>query len=101
MKKILTMTFFSILCAGMLSGCGTDYDTADSTVFAFKDGSIVSTDVEKFDTGTYDKDDLEKYVDRFCTGQEVTRERTDKPDGSVIFDINTDGLAQRISFCEA
>lgn len=40
MKKILTMTFFSILCAGMLSGCGTDYDTADSTVFAFKDGSI-------------------------------------------------------------
>ena len=62
MKKILTMTFFSILCAGMLSGCGTDYDTADSTVFAFKDGSIVSTDVEKFDTGTYDKDDLEKYV---------------------------------------
>ena len=46
-------------------------------------------------------DDLEKYVDRFCTGQEVTRERTDKPDGSVIFDINTDGLAQRISFCEA
>lgn len=46
MKKILTMTFFSILCAGMLSGCGTDYDTADSTVFAFKDGSIVSTDVE-------------------------------------------------------
>ena len=46
-------------------------------------------------------DDLEKYVDRFCTGQEVTRERTDKPDGSVIFDISTDGLAQRISFCEA
>ena len=61
MKKILTMTFFSIFCAGMLSGCGPDYDTADSTVFAFKDGSIVSTDVEKFDTGTYDKDDLEKY----------------------------------------
>ena len=60
-EKILTMTF-SILCAGMLSGCGTDYDTADEYSFAFKDGSIVSTDVEKFDTGTYDKDDLEKYV---------------------------------------
>ena len=46
-------------------------------------------------------DDLEKYVERYCTGQVVTKDRTDRADGTVIFDINTDGIQQRISFCEA
>ncbi len=40
------------------------YYTKDSTVFVAKNGSVVSTDVEDFDTATYKQDDLQSYVDK-------------------------------------
>lgn len=46
-------------------------------------------------------DDLDAVVHGFLKGKVIECERTDRPDGTVIFDINTDGLGQRISFCPA
>lgn len=44
-------------------------------------------------------DDLDAVARSFLKGKVIECERTDRPDGTVIFDINTDGLGQRISFC--
>ena len=46
-------------------------------------------------------DDLDEYVKQFCEGTVVECERLDKPDGTVIFELNTDGIRQRIGFCES
>jgi hypothetical protein len=37
-------------------------------------------------------------VKEFLIGNSVQCEKLEKPDGSVIFDINTDGILQRVSF---
>ena len=39
-----------------------DYNTNTSTVFFLADGRVVSTDVEAFNTGKYNKDELATYV---------------------------------------
>ena len=45
-------------------------------------------------------DDIESVADAYCVGREVTRERRENPDGSIIYDINADGLLQRLTFSE-
>lgn len=65
MNKKLSMLLPVIATCGLLAGCGTDYYTKDSTVFVAKNGSVVSTDVEDFDTAAYKQDDLQSYVDSF------------------------------------
>lgn len=45
-------------------------------------------------------DDTDELVKTFCTGTVVELSRTDKTDGSVIYDIVTDGMRQRISLTE-
>ena len=63
MKRSAAIGVTAMLCVGILGGCGTDYNTAEDTVFLLKNGKVVSTDVEDFDTNTYKKEDLEKYID--------------------------------------
>jgi hypothetical protein len=46
----------------MLTGCGTNYATEESTVFVQKDGKVVSTDVENF-SNSYDEEELKNYVE--------------------------------------
>lgn len=77
MKKTISLLISVAVMAGLLAGCGTDYYTADSTVFVSKKGSVVSTDVEQFDTSTYKEDDLQEYVDQSISTY------NDKNDGSV------------------
>lgn len=43
--------------------------------------------------------DPDLIVKEFLIGNSVHCEKLEKPDGSVIFDINTDGILQRVSFC--
>lgn len=62
MKKVTLIGLVSVLCAGFLTGCGTSYAAGESTVFVEKHGKIISTDVEAFDEGTYDKSELEQYA---------------------------------------
>ena len=64
MNKKLSMLLPVIATCGLLAGCGTDYYTKDSTVFVAINGSVVSTDVEDFDTAAYRQDDLQSYVDK-------------------------------------
>ena len=64
MRKKLSMLLPVIAACSLLAGCGTDYYTKDSTVFVAKNGSVVSADVEDFDTATYKQDDLQSYVDK-------------------------------------
>jgi hypothetical protein len=62
MKKTITTLLALVLCIGMLTGCGTNYATEESTVFVQKDGTVVSTDVESF-SDTYDEGELKTYVE--------------------------------------
>ncbi|MBR6205717.1 MAG: hypothetical protein IKQ73_00915 [Oscillospiraceae bacterium] len=43
-------------------------------------------------------DDPEAVARSYCEGKETEFTRTDRPDGSVVFDFVTDGLRQRITF---
>lgn len=47
-----------------------------------------------------ESDDLDAVVKQFCEGSVIECDRLDNPDGTVVFDLNTDGIHQRISFCE-
>lgn len=55
-------------CTFLLASCGSGYDTDMSTVFVEDDGKIVTVDVEAFDEGTYDKKELESYVQESING---------------------------------
>ncbi len=43
-------------------------------------------------------DDAQAYLQRYLVGGSVECDRSDLPDGSIIFDVVTDGLRQRFSF---
>ena len=45
-------------------------------------------------------EDPETYIRDKCQGKEVTWEKTEAEDGTVIFDIQTAGITQRCSFTE-
>ncbi len=45
-----------------------------------------------------ESDDLDSVVRPYLTGKDVSCERIDLGDGSVEYNIVTDGLAQRITF---
>jgi len=45
-------------------------------------------------------EDTDEYVKTLCTGTIIELIRTDKPDGTIVYDIETDGMRQRIGFCE-
>lgn len=45
-------------------------------------------------------DDVEGYVKNKFKGKEVSFEKTVIPDGSIIYDIQTSGIRQRMSFTE-
>ena len=44
--------------------------------------------------------DIEDDMRQFCAGKNVTIEKVDDDSGTVIYNINTDGLSQRISYME-
>lgn len=64
MKRVIALAITAVLCAGMLSACTkTSYDAETNTVYIEKKGKIVSKDVELFDEGEYQADDLKEYVE--------------------------------------
>jgi hypothetical protein len=63
MKKCTAMIAVLALSIGLLTGCGDTYEATESTVFVQKDGSILSTDIESFDPGSYDESGLRSYVE--------------------------------------
>ena len=63
MKRSAAVGTTMALCVCLFSGCGANYNATEDTVFLLKNGKVVSTDVEDFDTDTYSKEDLEKFVD--------------------------------------
>jgi hypothetical protein len=54
-----------------------------------------NVDIEEIETA-----DVDGAVEEFCQGRKVSRERSVKPDGTIVFEINADGLAQRVSYME-
>jgi hypothetical protein len=45
-------------------------------------------------------DNVDHAVQEFLIGTQVQYEKQENSDGSVIFDIDTDGMKQRITFTE-
>ncbi|MDR3115133.1 MAG: hypothetical protein LBU25_06395 [Treponema sp.] len=45
-------------------------------------------------------DTVDPWVQKFLTGTEVRCEKHENPDGTILFDIDTDGIRQRITFTE-
>jgi hypothetical protein len=63
MKKCTAIFAVLALSIGLLTGCGDTYEATESTVFVQKDGTILSTDIESFDPGSYDESGLRTYVE--------------------------------------
>lgn len=62
MKKFTAILLTIVLCLGILTGCGSNYTTEESTLFVLSNGKVITTDVEAFDTSLYDEDGLKAYV---------------------------------------
>lgn len=62
MKKAILIAVM-VLLVGLLTGCGTSYNTEESTVFVNKNGTVISTDVETFPDGLYDEAGLQRFVE--------------------------------------
>lgn len=43
-------------------------------------------------------DDIDAYMDTFRVGKHITEERFENEDGTISYDLNVDGLRQRITF---
>lgn len=81
MKKIACTVMGMLLCAGLISGCGTSLEAEHSVVYVDKKGEVVSLDVEEMDQEYYDETELETFVD------EAVKEYTDaNGKGSVKVD---------------
>ena len=63
-KRIIRSVLAFVLCFGMFAGCGSKLSADESTVFVQKDGSIISVDVEEFDSDSYDEQGLKDYVEQ-------------------------------------
>lgn len=63
MKKNRCIGLMIILCAGMLTGCGSDLQADTNTVYVSKHGEVISIDVEKLDQPYYKEDELKNFVD--------------------------------------
>lgn len=44
--------------------------------------------------------DIDAYMDQFRKGSDVREERSVRNDGTIIYDIVTNGLKQRVTFSE-
>jgi hypothetical protein len=47
-----------------------------------------------------DVEDVDVAVKEFCSGKDVKCEKFVKNDGTIVFDINADGLNQRVTYME-
>lgn len=63
MKRLVCTVCSVLLCAGLLSGCGTSLEGEESVVYVGKKGAIASLDVETLDQSYYDETELKSYVD--------------------------------------
>jgi hypothetical protein len=63
MKKCAAILAAGALSLGLLTGCGDSYEATESTVFVEKDGAVLSTDIEPFDSASYDENGLQSYVE--------------------------------------
>ena len=52
------------------------------------------------DVSEVETDDPEAFIKPYLTGKDVTVERSVLKDGTIIFDVTTDGLRQRFGFTE-
>lgn len=62
MKKMFITVLATLLCMGLLCGCGKKTNVDTSTVFIDKKGKVTSVDVEDLDKEYYDADELESYI---------------------------------------
>ncbi len=42
-------------------------------------------------------DDPDSFAEQYCTGSDISLEKDAHPNGTIIYDIVTDGMAQRLS----
>ena len=52
------------------------------------------------DISEIETDDTDAVVKSFCTGSEVSCEKSILSNGAIIYDIVTDGVRQRVGFTE-
>lgn len=47
-----------------------------------------------------DVEDTDAFMQDFCKGKEIECRRSDFDDGTIIYDLVTDGMMQRVTFSE-
>jgi hypothetical protein len=60
---------------------------------ACSNNQMRDVDIQEIET-----DDVDSVVKEFLSGKEVSCKKQIQPQGGFVFDIDTDGLIQRISF---
>ena len=78
MKKLTSISMIMVLCAGLLSGCGTSFTADVNTVYVEKNGKVLTVDVETFEEGYYSEDELREFIN-----EEVDAYTADNGSGSV------------------
>ncbi|MDR3170261.1 MAG: CooT family nickel-binding protein [Treponema sp.] len=62
--------------------------------------SCANNQMRDVDIRDVETDDVDASVQEFLTGEHVHSEKIVQDNGIVVFDINTDGLQQRVTFTE-
>ncbi|MDR3334259.1 MAG: CooT family nickel-binding protein [Treponema sp.] len=62
--------------------------------------SCANNQMRDVDIRDVETDDVDASVQEFLIGEHVHAEKIVQDNGSVVFDINTDGLQQRVTFTE-
>ena len=63
MKRFVKGIACAVLSAALLGGCGQKDELDTTSVYIRKDGSVASAVYEPFDTKTYSKDELKRFVE--------------------------------------
>lgn len=63
MKKFLCISLCAVLCAGVLAGCGTSFESDTNALYVDKKGTVTAVEVEEFEADYYDAAELETYVE--------------------------------------
>lgn len=93
MKKAKMLVAAALVCMMGLSGCGNDYHADENTVYVEKKGKVVTTELESFPEDTYDKAELEEYINN-----EISAYNDENGEKSVVLESITveEGMAEMI-----
>lgn len=93
MKRNCSIMLGIVLCAGLLSACGTSFTADTATIYVEKNGKVISVDVDSFEEDYYDETELQTYIT-----EAVDAYTKDNGKGSVkLTELTTDSEVAKLT----